>query len=152
AARGYRVFQLGGAPGVAQRAAERLQATHAGLIIAGTHHGFFDTDDPADVLAAIANADTDILFVGLGVPLQEHFVTRFRSQLAAKAILTCGGLFDFASGRLQRCPGWMTAAGLEWVYRLVLEPRRLWRRYLLDNGRYLWQLGVGIGRVKLWGH
>jgi N-acetylglucosaminyldiphosphoundecaprenol N-acetyl-beta-D-mannosaminyltransferase len=151
ALRGYRIFLLGGAPGVAARTAERLQATHAGLLIAGTHHGYFDVEAPDDVLAAVAAAATDILFVGLGVPLQERFVSRFRGRIAATAILTCGGLFDVASGRLPRSPAWMTAAGLEWVFRLALEPRRLWRRYLLDNGRYLWQLGLGVGRVRLWG-
>jgi N-acetylglucosaminyldiphosphoundecaprenol N-acetyl-beta-D-mannosaminyltransferase len=152
AAKGYRVYLLGGAPGVADRAAERLQQTHRGLIIAGTHHGYFDVEQPAPVLAEVRDARPDILFVGLGVPLQERFVTRWRDDLGATAILTCGGLFDFASGRTPRCPAWMTAAGLEWVYRLGLEPKRLWRRYLIDNGRYLLQLGRGMGRQRRWGH
>jgi N-acetylglucosaminyldiphosphoundecaprenol N-acetyl-beta-D-mannosaminyltransferase len=102
-------------------------------------------------LAEVRATRPDILFVGIGVPLQERFVTRYRDEFGAKMILTCGGLFDVASGRLPRCPAWMTASGMEWVYRLALEPQRLWRRYLIDNGRYLWQLGRGVGRQRLWG-
>jgi N-acetylglucosaminyldiphosphoundecaprenol N-acetyl-beta-D-mannosaminyltransferase len=152
AAKGYRVYLLGGAPGIADRTAERLQQTHQGLIIAGTHHGYFDPRQPEPVLDDVREAKPDILFVGMGVPLQERFVIRHREAFGATAILTCGGLFDVASGRLPRCPAWMTAAGMEWVYRLALEPKRLWRRYLIDNGRYLWQLGLGVGRQRLWGH
>lgn len=152
AAKGYRVFLLGGAPGVAAVAAARLQATHRGLIIAGTHHGYFDATAPDAVLAEVRAARPDILFVGLGVPLQERFVSRWRQELGATIILTCGGLFDVASGRLPRCPAWMTASGLEWVFRLALEPKRLWRRYLLDNGRFVLTVIRQLGRPRRWGH
>jgi N-acetylglucosaminyldiphosphoundecaprenol N-acetyl-beta-D-mannosaminyltransferase len=152
AARGYRVFLLGGAPGVAEATAKRLQESHLGLTICGTRHGYFDPEQPEAVLAEVRAARPDILFVGLGVPWQERFVTEHRSALGATAILTCGGLFDVASGRLRRCPSWMTAAGFEWLFRLALEPRRLWRRYLIDNGRFLWQLARGMGRQRGWGH
>ena len=140
--RGYKVFLLGGQPGVAAEAARRLTEVHTGLQIAGTLHGYFDSDEEA--LEAVARAQPDILFIGLGVPRQEVFVTRHRERLAAKAILTCGGLFDFASGRTPRCPSWMTAAGFEWLFRLGLEPQRLWRRYLLGNAQFLWHLGRGL--------
>lgn len=150
ATRGYRVFLLGGAPGVAEQTAARLRQTHPGLQVVGTLDGFFT--DEETVFAALQAAQPDILFVGLGVPKQEIWVSEHRERLAAKAILTCGGLFDFASGRVRRAPSWMVQLGFEWFYRLLVEPKRLWRRYLIDNARFVWALGRGIGKERLWGH
>lgn len=137
ARRGFSVFFLGGAPGRAEEAAARLAARHPGLRVCGTHDGFFTPSDSTEVVKAIWGARPDILLVGLGAGLQECWLTRHRSDLPPCAALTCGALFDFVSGWVRRAPPLLTDHGLEWVWRLALEPRRLWRRYVLGNPRFL---------------
>jgi N-acetylglucosaminyldiphosphoundecaprenol N-acetyl-beta-D-mannosaminyltransferase len=148
ALRGFSVFLLGGTPGVAKDAARLLQIQHPGLKIAGTHHGYFDQQDAAGIIELINRSGAEILMVGLGNPHQEKWVWRYLDALAPNAILTCGGLFDWLSGRKRRAPAWMYRNGLEWLYRLLLEPRRLFVRYVVGNPRFcllvaseLWQSG-----------
>jgi N-acetylglucosaminyldiphosphoundecaprenol N-acetyl-beta-D-mannosaminyltransferase len=142
---GFSFYLLGGQPGVAQDAAAVLKEKHAGLQIVGTHHGFFDEDEP--VIEEINRVRPDVLWVGLGRPRQEFWAWQNRRRLQVPVIKTCGGLFDFMSGRVRRGPRWMTDNGLEWLYRLLVEPRRLWRRYLIGNAKFLWH----VLRFKLGG-
>lgn len=136
AEQGYSFYLLGGRPGVAEEAAAALKAQYAGLNIVGMHHGYLDADEP--VIEEINRMRPDVLWVGLGRPKQELWAVRYRERLQVPVIKTCGGLFDFISGRVRRGPRWMTDNGLEWLYRLVVEPRRLWRRYLIGNAKFLW--------------
>lgn len=146
---GHRVFLFGGAPGIAEQAARVLAEQNPGLLIAHRDGYVSDADRPA-LIAEIAAFETDILFVGLGDPLQQDWVSRHRDELRVPAILTCGGLFDWISGANRRAPAWMIRGGLEWLWRLAIEPRRLARRYLLGNplflGRLLGQLARGRAR------
>lgn len=132
AARGLPVFFVGSAPGIAETAARRLRERIADLDLR-TQHGY--TDDET-VLAAIAEHGSAIVFVGLGNPRQEEWVAQHRDRLPS-LVLTCGGLFDWLSGSNPRAPRWMIDAGLEWLWRLRLEPRRLARRYLLGNPAFV---------------
>lgn len=138
ARRGHRVFFLGAAPGVAALCAERMVARYDGLQVVGTRDGFFGPELDEDVISEINDATPDIVFVGMGMPHQEKWVAAHRHRLRAPAVMTCGATFDFHSGRVRRAPLWMRRSGLEWLFRLLLEPRRLWRRYLLGNAAFIW--------------
>lgn len=143
AEKGLRFYFLGSKPGVAEKAAENLQNLYPGLKIAGTRHGYFTRDREEEICRAIVEAGTDLLWIGLGSPLQERFAVRNRERLAGLTwIRTCGGLFDFYSGRVPRAPQWMQNAGLEWLYRVIQEPRRLAGRYLATNSSALYHLAT----------
>ncbi len=138
---GLSLFFLGGRPGVAEKAAARLQRTFPGLRILGAHHGYFDkTPGSAEneaVVREINAARPDVLLVGFGMPLQERWLMENWDRVAANVALTGGGLFDIVSGVLRRGPRWMTDHGLEWLARLLLQPRHVWRRYLIGNPLFL---------------
>ena len=127
AGRGYRVFLLGGAPGVAEAAGKTLAARHTGLVIAGTYDG-----SPADaaapsILRRINASGADAVFVAFGVPEQERWIASHRHHLGALVAIGVGGAFDFLAGQVPRAPRWMRRLGLEWLYRLARQPWR-WRR------------------------
>jgi len=140
-AEGLSLFLLGARPGVADRAAQELRERHPGLRIAGVRHGYFDhtPDSPENeaVLHEVNSAKPDILLVGLGMPLQERWLMHNRHRIEAGVALTGGAVFDYVSGDLRRGPRLLTDNGLEWLARLLVEPRRLWRRYLLGNPLFL---------------
>lgn len=129
------VYFFGAADGVAERAAELLRARIPGLSLR-THHGYVSSDEVGTVLDDIAAHGTRILFVGMGDPAQQLWVDEHRDRLPP-AVLTCGGLFDWLSGSNRRAPEWMIRAGLEWLWRLMIEPRRLAKRYLLGNPSFM---------------
>ena len=137
ASRKYRMYFLGAAEGVAQLAAENLKRDYPGLIIAGTcspPYGF--EKDPAQVGQIwewIDEASPDFLIVGLGTPKQELFLWENRGRLGRILAFGLGASLDFAAGRVRRAPLWMQKCGLEWFYRLCREPRRLFKRYLVDD-------------------
>jgi N-acetylglucosaminyldiphosphoundecaprenol N-acetyl-beta-D-mannosaminyltransferase len=139
--RGFTLFFLGARPGVAREAARRLKGSHPGLKIVGVRHGFFDhgagSPENGAVVAEINAARPDILLVGLGMPLQERWLMENHHRLDVGVALTGGAVFDYASGRLRRGPRLLTDNGFEWLARLLVEPRRLWRRYLLGNPLFL---------------
>jgi N-acetylglucosaminyldiphosphoundecaprenol N-acetyl-beta-D-mannosaminyltransferase len=139
--RGFSIFLLGGREGIAQRAADRLCGQYPGLKIAGVHSppdGFEADGVYADsAVEAVNRAHPDILFVGLGSPKQELWVHRHWHRLACTVAICCGAAIDYAAGVKPRAPLWMQRAGLEWLWRLAHEPRRLWRRYLVDDVAFL---------------
>jgi len=141
AERGVSLFLLGGKPGIAEKAAAVLQSGVPGLNIAGCFHGYYDktpgSSENEMVLEKIRQSQADILLVGFGMPLQEQWIRSQRMEIRSPVILTVGALFDWISGEQQRGPRWMTDHGLEWLSRLVVEPRRLWYRYLVGNPRFL---------------
>jgi N-acetylglucosaminyldiphosphoundecaprenol N-acetyl-beta-D-mannosaminyltransferase len=143
AGRGIRLFLLGSRPGVAAEAAARLRQRSPGLIIAGARHGYFDTSagglENAQVVDEINRAGPDLLIVGMGMPLQERWLRNNWGALAVPVAMTGGAVFDYTAGRLRRPPRWMQQAGLEWLGRLIIEPRKLWRRYLIGNPVFLWR-------------
>jgi N-acetylglucosaminyldiphosphoundecaprenol N-acetyl-beta-D-mannosaminyltransferase len=92
------------------------------------------------IVNAINSASPDVLWVGLGTPKQDIWAANHATAVTAPVILTVGAAFDFLAGRVPRAPGWMRRTGLEWAFRLAAEPRRLWRRYLVTNTRFIWML------------
>jgi N-acetylglucosaminyldiphosphoundecaprenol N-acetyl-beta-D-mannosaminyltransferase len=147
AAEGRRMFFLGGGIGVAESAAERLRALIPDLLVR-TSDGFRGPGATPDVVREIREFGTHVLLVGMGDPTQLDFVTANREALGPVTVLTCGGLFDWLSGRMHRAPRWMIAAGLEWLWRLGIEPRRLFRRYVVGNPRFVLRaaaLRLGVG-------
>lgn len=134
---GWRLFLLGGAPGVAERAAERLVREHPGLRIAGTLAPPFGFEgDPAErrrVREAIASARPEVVLVGLGAPKQERFIVEERDALPVRAWLAVGGTFDLLAGDRRRAPPALQRLGLEWAWRMAQDPVRLGRRYLWED-------------------
>lgn len=131
--RKLRLFFLGGRPGVAQQAAERLTRQYPGLEIVGTHHGFFSREDEPGIISHINQAQPHLLLVGMGVPKQEKWIWRHREELRVPVLWGVGALLDYSAGEIPRAPVWLRRMGCEWFFRLLVEPKRLWRRYLLGN-------------------
>jgi N-acetylglucosaminyldiphosphoundecaprenol N-acetyl-beta-D-mannosaminyltransferase len=142
--RGYTVYLLGGKSGVADRAGRHLQKRFPGLRIAGTHHGYFDKEpgsaENEAVIGQINAAKPNLLFVGFGMPLQEQWLMENLPRLDANACFSIGALFDYVSGDLRRSPQWLNDHGMEWLGRMLIEPRRLWRRYLIGNPLFMWRV------------
>jgi len=136
---GFTLYFLGGEDGVASQAAKRLKSRYPGLRIVGCQHGYFEKVgfQSEQVIDEINRAKPDILIVGFGMPLQERWLKDNWRNIEAKVFLTGGACFDYISGRLSRCPKWMGDAGFEWLYRLGCEPRRLFKRYVIGNPRFL---------------
>lgn len=133
AAHGLRFFLLGGTETVNEQCASILAARYPGLSIAGRRNGFFRRDEEAAICEAINASGADVLWVGLGVPLEYGFCIRNRHRLNAGWIVTCGGCFNFVTGGYARAPAWMQACSLEWLHRLLRDPRRLFWRYAITN-------------------
>jgi N-acetylglucosaminyldiphosphoundecaprenol N-acetyl-beta-D-mannosaminyltransferase len=129
---GWRHFFYGGEPGVAEELAGRLAARFPKLQVAGTFSPPFRAPTPAECEADILRinaAHPDVLWVGIGSPRQELWMAEHTGRIGAPAMIGVGAAFDFLSGRKRQAPGWIQRAGLEWLFRLASEPRRLWRRY-----------------------
>lgn len=142
--RGYRVFLLGGRKGIPEKARERMKEKHPDLKVVGVHHGYFDKTKGGriseGVLQTIRDARPDVLIVGMGMPIQERWIKDNWESMSAKVVLTGGAVFDYISGSQRRPPKWMQTCGLEWLGRLIFEPLRLWRRYLIGNPVFAWRL------------
>lgn len=134
-----RLYLLGGRPGIAGIAADRLRERWPDLEIAGCHHGYFEKESSEETLIveAINEADPDVLLVCLGMPVQEAWVERNALALGARVILTGGAALDYAAGVIRTTPWWIARLQLEWLYRLCSEPRRLFRRYVIGNPAFL---------------
>ncbi len=141
ALKGFRVYFLGAAPGVAEEAAEKLRTRYPGLVVAGTCSpplGFERNSElSAQIAAKVRQASPDICFVALGAPKQEFWMQRWCNELGIPLALGIGGTLDFEAGRTRRAPVVFQRAGLEWFWRLCQEPRRLWRRYLVEDAYFL---------------
>lgn len=141
-----RVFLLGATPKHSEQAAQAFQRRWPNLTLAGAHAGYFN--DAAPVVQAIRAAQPSVLIVGLGVPRQEVFLADHWPQLTVAGVrlaLAGGAIIDHFAGAVRRAPTWLRQLRLEWLFRLVTEPRRLWRRYLIGNWQFFWGL-----RQELW--
>jgi exopolysaccharide biosynthesis WecB/TagA/CpsF family protein len=138
---GIRFYFFGAKPGIADAAADALRKVFPDLIIVGVRNGFFDPEDVPAICEDIVAAKTDVLWLGLGSPMQEQFAVHNAHRLPGVGwIRTCGGLFDHLGAGVPRAPQWMQNLGLEWLFRAVLEPRRLGQRYLRTNPPALYHL------------
>jgi N-acetylglucosaminyldiphosphoundecaprenol N-acetyl-beta-D-mannosaminyltransferase len=133
----YRIYLLGARPGIAESAATKLQRLAPGLLIAGYQHGYFDKAEESWIINEISNSNSDILLVALGNPNQEMWIAKNLHKLNVPLSIGVGALFDYMSGHVPRAPKWMLDTGIEWLFRLLIEPRRLWRRYLLGNPLFM---------------
>jgi N-acetylglucosaminyldiphosphoundecaprenol N-acetyl-beta-D-mannosaminyltransferase len=139
--KGYRQFFYGGAPGVAERLASRLQLQFPGLQVAGAYAPPFrplTPEEDAAVVEHINLVNADIVWVGISTPKQERWMSEHRQRLHAPVLIGVGAAFDFNAGLKRQAPHWMQDSGLEWLFRLASEPRRLWRRYLVNNSWFIW--------------
>jgi N-acetylglucosaminyldiphosphoundecaprenol N-acetyl-beta-D-mannosaminyltransferase len=135
------LYLLGGAEKTVSDLYKNLKRDFIDLKITGYHHGYFDEQkDSLAIVKAINEAKADVVLVAFGLPQQEKWMVKYASKINAKMLWGVGGLFDFYAQRLPRAAVWMRELGLEWLYRLYNEPRRLWRRYLIGNFVFLWNV------------
>ena len=131
------IYLLGAAPGAAERVAEWIREHYPDVVITGTTHGYFTPEEEPELIHTIANSGADILIASMGTPTQELFIHRHLGEFNVSVAIGFGGLFDYYAGRIPRAPLWVREIGMEWIYRLIQEPRRMWRRYLIGNGVFL---------------
>jgi len=149
ARRGSSVFLLGGRPGVADQAGRRLPDQIPGLEIAGCREGYFDDSESAAIAAQIRASGAALLVVALGNPRQELWLERHLAHTGAPVGIAVGAFLDFASGRVTRAPAWMNRFGLEWLFRMAMEPKRMWRRYVVGNPRFLLRAALDASASRL---
>jgi N-acetylglucosaminyldiphosphoundecaprenol N-acetyl-beta-D-mannosaminyltransferase len=136
------LYLLGADPTIAREAADRLRRWYPRLRIAGSHHGYAELGSPQNerVIEDITAAGPDIVLLGMGTPKQELWIERYADRVDADVLWSVGALFDYVAGRVPRAPRWLADNGLEWIFRLAIEPHRMWRRYLLGNPAFLWRV------------
>jgi len=139
ARRGYPVFLLGARQEIVEKVALTVSKQNPGLIIAGYNHGYFWDDEKA-IVEKIKRSEARLLFVAISSPKKENFINRWKDQLGVDFVMGVGGTFDVVAGKVKRAPEWMQKTGLEWLYRVIQEPRRMWKRYLVTNSKFAWLL------------
>ena len=149
-AAGHRHYFYGGREGVAERLVAAMRKRFPDLQVAGWETPAFGPLEEIctpSTAATINAARPDIVWVGMSSPRQDLWMARMRGQLDAPVLIAVGAAYDFHTGSIRQAPRWMQRSGLEWLFRLVTEPRRLWRRYVYDNPRFLWEFGLQMLRL-----
>lgn len=136
---GYPVFLLGAEAEVMSEARRQVEKQFPGLVIAGHHHGYF-WDDEESVVNQIRESGARLLFVAITSPKKENFINKWKDQLGVDFVMGVGGTFDVVAGEVKRAPAWMQKYGMEWLYRVIQEPQRMWKRYLVTNSQFAWLL------------
>lgn len=144
-----RAYFLGARAEVIGTLVRRCRQEHPGLIVAGFRHGYFGADEHARVVAEIRDCVPDLLFVGMPSPFKETWCEEHREALNVPVIMGVGGSFDVLAGYVRRAPRLLQSLALEWSWRLAMEPRRMWRRYLVTNSQYLWLAAGEILRRRV---
>jgi N-acetylglucosaminyldiphosphoundecaprenol N-acetyl-beta-D-mannosaminyltransferase len=147
----HRHFFYGGGPGVARRLVDIMQRRFKGLDAAGFLEPKFAPLDELctpETAEAINASKPDVVWVGMSSPKQDLWMARMRPMLEAPVLIAVGAAFDFHTGAVKQAPRWMQRSGLEWAFRLAMQPRRLWRRYLIDNPWFIWELALQKSRLK----
>ncbi|MGB7555518.1 MAG: WecB/TagA/CpsF family glycosyltransferase [Candidatus Korobacteraceae bacterium] len=148
---GFRHFLCGGKAGVAERLKQQLELVVSGIDITGTYTPPFrplTVSEEDQMLATINRSHPDIVWVGLSTPKQERFMARYRNRLEAPLLVGVGAAFDIHAGLLADAPAWVKNCGLQWLDRLIKEPNRLWRRYLTNNPRFLWDITLQLSGLR----
>lgn len=135
--RTIKIFLLGGRKGTTDKLIENMQDKFKNINFIGHHHGYFEKENCDSIIEYINKCNPDIVFVGFGCPIQEKWVNKNIDKIKTNVIITCGGLFDYYSNNVKRAPEFMQKIGMEWLFRLIQEPRRLYKRYIFGNMRYL---------------
>lgn len=140
---GITAFYLGGEPGIAEKALAQFEAHHPKHTILSVHHGFILQDKALEreVMDRINALQPDVLFVGFGCPLQEEWIQQHKDVLNVSVFYPIGATLDYLTRKVPRCPTWMGENGLEWLFRFLVEPRRMFRRYIMGNPWFLWRIG-----------
>ncbi len=138
AQRGYRVFFLGATAEVVEKTVASFQLRYPQLQVAGYRDGYFNPSEEDQVVEKVNKSNADFLLVGMSTPQKELWVDRNRAKLRVSVCEGVGGGFDVVAGLTKRAPLWMQHAGLEWLYRLLQEPGRMWKRYVFSNTLFLW--------------
>jgi N-acetylglucosaminyldiphosphoundecaprenol N-acetyl-beta-D-mannosaminyltransferase len=147
--RGWRVFLLGARREVVAQVAETYRSRYPQLAIAGWRDGYWQGEaEEAEVAAQVRASGADLLFVAIGSPKKEQFLGRWQETMRIPFAMGVGGTFDVAIGRVKRAPRWMQRAGLEWFYRFLQEPRRMFRRYFIEDMAFLWLLLKEAARMR----
>ncbi len=137
--KGYPVFLLGAKQDIVEIAAQKAVEQYPNLTLAGFHHGYFWDDEQA-IVEMIKASGAKLLFVAITSPKKENFINQWKDQLGVDFVMGVGGSFDILAGKVNRSPKWMQNYGLEWLYRVIQEPRRMWKRYLVTNSIFAWLL------------
>ncbi len=135
----FPVFLLGATQEVVDKTSEVVTLLYDGLNIVGHHHGYF-WDDEESVVNKIKESGAKLLFVAITSPKKENFINKWQDKLGVNFVMGVGGTFDVVAGKVKRAPVWMQNYGLEWLYRVIQEPRRMWKRYLVTNSKFAWLL------------
>jgi N-acetylglucosaminyldiphosphoundecaprenol N-acetyl-beta-D-mannosaminyltransferase len=135
AKRDFPVFLLGATEDVVTKTAEKVQLLNPQLTLAGFHHGYFWDDEEA-VVQMIKDSGAKLLFVAITSPKKENFINKWQDKLGVDFVMGVGGTFDVVAGKVKRAPVWMQNYGLEWLYRIIQEPGRMWKRYLVTNSKF----------------
>ncbi|MCI1047009.1 WecB/TagA/CpsF family glycosyltransferase [Caballeronia zhejiangensis] len=146
---GIPVFLLGSKPEVVEKTVIVVRERHPGIPLAGWHHGYFWDDEEATV-ELIRRSGAKMLFVAITSPKKEVFIERWNEKLGVSFVMGVGGTFDVVAGKVSRAPRWMQQSGLEWAYRVIQEPRRMWRRYLVTNSAFAWMLLKELVKSSAW--
>jgi N-acetylglucosaminyldiphosphoundecaprenol N-acetyl-beta-D-mannosaminyltransferase len=149
--KGYRHFLYGGAEGVAEQLVKVLRERCPNIAIVGTYTPPFralTAEEECDIVERITANRADVVWVGLGCPKQEQWMGYFRNKLNVPVMVGVGAAFDFHTGRQRQAPAWMRENGLEWFFRLVTEPRRLWRRYIIHGSDFVCNVGLELLRLR----
>lgn len=134
----YKVFFFGAKEEVISTVVKKYGEKYSENIIAGYRNGYFNKEEEMEIAEQIANSGADILFVAISSPTKEIFLNQYKDIINTPFIMGVGGSFDVVSGKVKRAPLWMQKAGLEWFYRFLQEPKRMWKRYLYTNSMFLW--------------
>ena len=140
ARKGYRPFFFGARQWVVEKTVEEFQYKYPELQVAGFRNGYFTPQEEPQIAKMIRSSRADMLFVGFSSPMKEHFLEKWIPVMKVPFCMGVGGSFDVVAGKTKRAPMWMQQAGLEWLYRLLQEPRRMWRRYLITNPIFVWMV------------
>lgn len=146
--RNWRVYFLGAKEEIVKKVVTRLLAKHPALNIAGHHHGYWELDQELSIVDQIKKSQADLLFVAISSPKKEQFLGRYQKQMGVSFSMGVGGTFDIVAGIAKRAPRWMQKVGLEWFYRFLQEPRRMFKRYFVDDMYFFWLLAKEVMKER----
>ena len=146
---GYRVYCLGATEVVSKTIEDKIKSDYPGLILAGRHNGYFTSEEEESIANEIAESKADILLVAMTSPKKENFLARWSDRINVPICHGVGGSFDVMAGKVKRAPMFWQKMGMEWLYRVIQEPRRMWKRYLVTNTIFMWLLLKELGKKLL---
>lgn len=137
ALKGYRVYFFGAEEEIVKKVVDIYKENYPELTIAGYRNGYYSDEEEENIVLDIKNSEADILFVAMGSPKKEIFLSKYSEKMKVPFTMGVGGSFDVVAGKVKRAPKWMQAINAEWIYRLIQEPKRMWKRYAITNSIFL---------------